>query len=149
MPGCRENSTLPPGTRGCRKIFTADSFDLHICDETTPPALGNFPPSRRTQDKAAQDTASRGSRKKKKKRKSDDLVGSPAKYYCEGYTRLFHRLGSEEDLAFRMDSIFSSNLVYLTERQLGAVREFCSGQSDKYFLVGSSGYTIHIYPYTL
>ena len=57
-------------------------------------------------------------------------------------------LGSEEDLAFRMDSIFSSNLVYLTERQIGAVREFCSGQSDKYFLVGSSGYTIHIYPYT-
>ena len=145
MPGFRKNSALPPGTRGCRKIFTADSFDLHICDETTPPALGNFPLSRRAQDKAAPDPAvNRGPRKKKKK--SEGLVGSPAKYYCEGYTRLFHRLGSEEDLAFRMDSIFSSNLVYLTERQIGAVREFCSGQSDKYFLVGSLVYTYYMYP---
>ena len=130
----RENSVLPKqANKGCRKIFTTESFDYHRCDTEDPPQLGEFQISRGQQGPRKNTTSKSGGR-------FAVPDGSPAKFYCDGYTRLFHRLGSKEKHAFPMDSTFIRNgqlelTSYLTSNQMKAVREFCWG-SDKYFLVG-------------
>ena len=129
----REKSELPEDTKGCRKIFTKETYDRHVCTEDGPEQLGEFTIYRGAA------TNRRSPQKVKELKKARVPDGSPAKFYCDGYTKLFHRLGSRDKHAFPMDSTFHRNgqleLVYLTAGQLKAVREFCNG-NDKYYLVG-------------
>ena len=129
----REQSTLDESqTRGCRKIFTIDSFQYHTCTNETEDKLGDFAiggPGRKSKKK----------RRRSRQPKYGTPDGTPAKFYCDGYTKLFHRLAAKDGHSMGMDATFLRNgqleLVYLTAGQLKAVREFCWG-SDKYFLVG-------------
>ena len=139
----RENSKLSdPTQRGCRKIFHLDTYDLHLCTEDDPTRLGDFKVSRginpRIRSPMKSDLMKPPKLKIKSKKKFAVPDGSPAKFYCDGYTRLFHRLGSRDKHAFPMNTTFQRNgqleLVYLTAGQMRAVREFCMG-SEKYFLV--------------
>jgi len=150
-----EVNNLP---RGCRMIFTRDSFNLHTCSVELPVKLGEFtitkgvtaapaapsiPAAKRRRLEKQQLRQEKRERKEKrrlkmKKRKMASLAAnSPAKFYCDGYTRLFHRLGTKERHGLSMDATFHRNgqleLVYLTANQMKAVREFCWG-SDKYYL---------------
>ena len=141
----RENSKLSdPTQRGCRKIFHLDTYDLHVCTEDDPTRLGDFKVCRgknpRMRSPQKSDLMKSPKLKIKSKKKFSVPDGSPAKFYCDGYTRLFHRLGSRDKHAFPMNTTFQRNgqleLVYLTAGQMRAVREFCMG-SEKYFLVGT------------
>ena len=136
----RENSELPSqAMRGCRKIFTVDTFDLHVCTTETPDQLGEFKISRGHQGYQQQHQRQKSKKKKRSRRRGS--FGTPAKFYCDNdYSRLFQRLASRDKHAFPMDTTFMRNgqlelTSYLTANQMKAVREFCWG-SDKYFLVG-------------
>ena len=141
----RDQSHLLEGARGCRVVYTAQTFDMHWCRAEAPAQLGDFVIKRGVQNRMVPVAVKKEAKKKKKKKKEKKARysvpdGSPAKFYCDtGYARLFHRLASRDKHAFPMDTTFHRNgqleLVYLTAYQMRAVREFCQG-SDKYFLVG-------------
>ena len=141
-----ENSELPKGNRGCRKIFAAATFDQHICTAADAEQLGEFPLLFKTRLKKLL-------KRKHKDKKSDHQLkygvpdGSPAKFYSDRYAKLFQQLESKSGdgggTALSMDTMFMRNgkmeLCYLTAWQMQAVREFAGG-SEKYFLVRSCLY---------
>jgi hypothetical protein len=132
----RLKSTLDEDqTRGCRKIFTSDSFESHTCTDDTEDKLGDFLIQRGKGNKSA---GRRVKKKRSKKQRYGSPDGTPAKFYCDGYTKLFHRLAAQDGHNMPMDTTFVRNgqleLVYLTAGQMKAVREFCKG-SEKYYLV--------------
>ena len=126
----RDKSELPEGyNKGCRKLYTVKSYEFHTCTLDNEEQHGHFPVGRDRVYKKP---------KKKKRWKFGTPDGSPAKFYCDGYTKLFHRLAARDGHNMKMDATFVRNgqveLVYLTAGQMAAVREFCRG-SDKYYLV--------------
>ena len=139
----REKSELSdPAARGCRKIFIEDTFDDHTCNETVPEQIGHWPLKR-----------NQGKRKKTKIGGSKRIVGSgfrgfeknfgtpdgsPAKYYNDRYTRLFHQLAVRTNIGVRLDTTFVRNgkmeLCYLSDRQMSAVKDYIDDH-DTYELV--------------
>ena len=131
----RENSELDAANKGCRKIWLEETFEAHTCTYEDPEQIGHYP-----LDKMA------GQKKKKRKKggfrgyeKNFGVPdGSPAKFYSDRYTRLFRQLGIRGNHSMAMDTTFQRNgkmeLVYLTGRQMTAVKDYVGG-SETYFLV--------------
>ena len=74
--------------------------------------------------------------------------GSPAKFYNDRYTRLYHQLAIRTNVGLPMDSTFVRNgkmeLCYLSDRQMSAVKDYLD-DNDKYILVRLSGYNTGIF----
>ena len=134
----RENSELEDGTRGCRKIFLEETFDKHRCTAQPPEQLGNFPLDRNKKSKKPKRGGFRGFEKN-----FGTPDGSPAKFYNDRYTRLYHQLAIRTNVGLPMDSTFVRNgkmeLCYLSDRQMSAVKDYLD-DNDKYILVRLSGY---------
>ena len=141
----REDSELEDGTRGCRKIFLEETFDKHRCTASPPEQLGNFPLDR-TQKSKRKKTKRSGFRGFEKNFGTPD--GSPAKFYNDRYTRLYHQLAIRTNVGLPMDSTFVRNgkmeLCYLSDRQMSAVKDYLD-DNDKYILVRLSGYNTGIF----
>ena len=139
----REKSDLPdPTARGCRKIFLEDTFDDHTCNETVPEQIG-FWPLKRNQGKrkktkigGAKNIVRTGFRGFEKHFGTPD--GSPAKYYNDRYTRLFHQLAVRTNIGVTLDTTFIRNgkmeLCYLSDRQMSAVKDYID-DNDTFELV--------------
>ena len=130
----REKSELEEGNRGCRKIFLDETFDEHTCTNEPPEQLGHFP-LEKTQ-KSKKKTKRGGYRGFEKNFGTPD--GSPAKFYNDRYTRLFHQLAIRTNIGLSMDSTFVRNgkmeLCYLSDRQMSAVKDYLD-DNDKFILV--------------
>jgi len=128
----RENSDLNAGNKGCRKIWLEQSFETHLCSYEDPDQLGHYPLDQREQKKKKRKRGFRGYEKN-----FGVPDGSPAKFYCDRYTQLFKKMGVKGNHSMAMDTTFFRNgkmeLVYLTGRQMTAVKDYCGG-SEKYFL---------------
>ena len=133
----RENSELEDGTRGCRKIFLEETFDQHRCTLEPPEQLGNFPLDRKQKTKKTKRGGFRGFEKN-----FGTPDGSPAKFYNDRYSLLYHQLAIRTNVGLPMDSTFVRNgkmeLCYLTDRQMSAVKDYLD-DNDKYILVRLSG----------
>ena len=140
----REKSDLSdPTARGCRKIFIEDTFDDHVCNETVPEQIG-FWPLKRNQGKrkkikgggTPKKVVRSGFRGFEKHFGTPD--GSPAKYYNDRYTRLFHQLAVRTNIGVTLDTTFVRNgkmeLCYLSDRQMTAVKDYID-DNDAFELV--------------
>ena len=146
------------GVKGCRKIFIADTFDDHTCTAAAPEQIGHWPLEKNAGIKkynksralkgaggggggVGNASGSRSSRKggmrgfEKNFGKPD---GSPAKFYNDRYTRLFHQLAVRTNIGLSLDTTFVRNgkmeLCYLSDRQMSAVKDYLD-DNDKYVLV--------------
>ena len=137
----RDKSELSdPAARGCRKIFIEDTFDDHVCNETEPEQIGHWP-LQRNQGKKKNKIGGRkktvgGFRGFEKNFGTPD--GSPAKYYNDRYTRLFHQLAVRTNIGLSLDTTFIRNgkmeLCYLSDTQMSAVKDYLD-DNDTYELV--------------
>ena len=139
----RDNSDLEDGARGCRKIFLEETFDAHKCTDETPEQLGNFPLDRKQKSKKKVKRGGGGGGFRGFEKNFGTPDGSPAKFYNDRYTRLYHQLAIRTNVGLAMDSTFVRNgkmeLCYLTDRQMTAVRDYLD-DNDKYILVRLMGY---------
>ena len=130
--------------KGCRKIWMEQTFDLHECSDRVPDQLANCPLAHQTAGKQKKRQRHVGTRELGAYRGYAKYFGrpdgSPAKYYSDRYTRLFHMLGvrsNRDQLA--MDTTFLRNgkveLCYLNSSQMHAVKEYVEKPDETYFLV--------------
>ena len=130
----REKSELGEGNKGCRKIFLDETFEEHTCTSEDPEQLGHFPLEKNQRSKKKMKRG--GFRGFEKNFGTPD--GSPAKYYNDRYTRLFHQLATRTNIGISMDSTFVRNgkmeLCYLSDRQMSAVKDYLD-DNDKFVLV--------------
>ena len=138
----RDKSDLSPGNKGCRKIFLEETFDLHICNDDDPEQLGNFPLDKTVKMKKKMKRG--GFRGYEKNFGTPD--GSPAKFYNDRYTRLFHQLAVRTNIGVNLDTTFIRNgkmeLCYLSDTQMSAVKDYLD-DNDKFILVNIS---LHFQP---
>ena len=139
----REKSELEEGNKGCRKIFLEETFDEHICTSEDPEQLGHFPLDRTQKQKKKFRKGRGGFRGFEKNFGVPD--GSPAKYYNDRYTRLFHQLAIRTNIGVTLDTTFIRNgkmeLCYLSDRQMTAVKDYLD-DNDTYILVRKIGFRL-------
>ena len=134
--GPRESSTLKESSRGCRKVFLAQTFDGHTCTDETPKPLGSFPlkgPGGNASKKKGPKKTQIGSSFRGYEKNFGVPDGSPAKFYSDRYRRVFSQLGVKDTSA--MGSLLEWQLDYLTSGQMEAVRDYVEEPGERFFLV--------------
>ena len=135
----RESTTLKDSSRGCRKVFLAQTYDSHTCTDEIPKPLGFFPlrgpggnnPNKKKSTKKGQTGGFRGYEKN-----FGVPDGSPAKFYSDRYRRVFSQLGVKDTST--MGSLLKWQLDYLTSGQMEAVRDYVEEPGERFFLVSLS-----------